>query len=82
MTRCHDGMGFLHAAQLFPLDEVHLWLPGPGEDHTAASGVAYSIVRCRRLGNACYECGARLTDDADREAVDAVLKRLIWETGG
>jgi len=78
---CQDGLGFIHAAQVFPLDEVRLWLPDVGDDH-AANGVAYSIVRCRRVGNAYYECGARLIEDDDgREIVDAVLKRLIWETG-
>jgi hypothetical protein len=44
------GLGILHHEQLLPGDEATIWLP---------NGRRYLLrtIRCRRLGENCYECG-------------------------
>jgi len=48
------GVGFLHAAQLFPEEQCELWLP------TRITEVVVS--NCRRLGSRCYLIGARFAE--------------------
>lgn len=51
-----SGIGFLHATQLYPEDEVAIWLP--------MRRLVYSVRRCRRLDAQCYLVGATLADGA------------------
>jgi len=46
------GIGFYVREQLFPCERARLWLP---------NGIVRDvvIVRCRRVKDHCYECGAR-----------------------
>lgn len=46
-----NGIAFLHESQLFPEEEITLWLP--------LGKLTYSIRRCRRHNERCYEIGAR-----------------------
>jgi hypothetical protein len=46
------GMGLLAPLQLFPMERVNLRMSDGRE-------CQLEIVRCRRVGNGCYECGAR-----------------------
>ena len=48
-----DGAGFLHSAQLFPGERVVLWLPTGRRE--------YTVARCVRHNDACYEIGAELS---------------------
>lgn len=48
-----DGVGFLHSAQLFPGERVQLWLPTGRRE--------YTVVRCLRHNDSCYEIGAELS---------------------
>jgi hypothetical protein len=48
-----QGAGFLHSAQLFPGERVRLWLPTGCRE--------YSVVRCARHNDSCYEIGAELS---------------------
>ena len=50
-----QGVGFLHAAQLFPGERVRLSL--------ATGRLVYMVTRCIRHNDACYEIGAELTRD-------------------
>ena len=45
------GMGFYCGEQLFPCENVSLWLPNGTNPEMA-------IVRCLRIKENCYECGA------------------------
>lgn len=49
VSRC--GMGFLHSEPLYPRERMTIILPD-------ASCRTIEVVRCRRLGAACYEVGA------------------------
>lgn len=46
-----NGIAFLHEVQLFPEEEITLWLP--------LGKLTYSISRCRRHNERCYEIGAK-----------------------
>ena len=46
------GAGFLHAAHLYPGEHVRLWLP--------TGSVEYTVVRCQRYNESCYEIGAQI----------------------
>jgi hypothetical protein len=48
-----DGAGFLHSAQLFPGERVELWFPTGRRE--------YTVARCVRHNDACYEIGAELS---------------------
>jgi hypothetical protein len=47
-----QGVSFLHAAQLFPEERVELTLP--------TGRILYTVVRCQRHNDRCYEVGAML----------------------
>ena len=49
------GAGFLHAAHLYPGEHVRLWLP--------TGCVTYTVVRCQRHNDSCYEIGAEIAPD-------------------
>lgn len=49
-----DGICFLHAEQLFPHEQLLLWLP-VGKRH-------FEVARCRRVNSRCYEIGARVKE--------------------
>src|SRR6185436_120753 len=49
-----QGCSFLHVEQLFPGERVGLTLP--------TGTVSYTIVRCVRHNDRCYEMGAQLTE--------------------
>jgi hypothetical protein len=53
-----SSVGFLHADQLFPLENVRLFLANGGK-------IDVTIRRCVRLQESCYECGAEI-DSTDR----------------
>ena len=44
------GMGVISPVQLFPRQRVQLWM-------SPQRSYSLEIVRCRRLGANCYECG-------------------------
>ena len=46
------GAGFLHAGPIFPGERVRLWLP--------TGGLEYTVVRCARHHELCYEIGAEI----------------------
>ena len=46
-----SGLAFLCEKQLFPCQEAGVWL-------AEGQRGAIRIVRCRRIGERCYECGA------------------------
>lgn len=48
------GLRFLYDEQLFPGEQVKIWLPD-----TELQG---EVIRCRRLASHCYEIGVRLVD--------------------
>jgi hypothetical protein len=47
-----QGASFLHAVQLFPGERVELTLP--------TGRIPYTVVRCLRHNDRCYEVGAEL----------------------
>jgi hypothetical protein len=47
-----DGICFLHSEQLFPHEQLVLWLP--------VGKKCFEVARCRRLNGRCYEIGARM----------------------
>ena len=47
-----QGASFLHVAQLFPGERVELTL--------ATGRIPYTVMRCRRHNDACYEIGAEI----------------------
>ena len=47
-----QGASFLHFAQLFPGERVELTLP--------TGRIPYTVVRCLRHNDACYEIGAEI----------------------
>jgi hypothetical protein len=49
------GAGFLHAAPLYPGERLRLWLP--------TGSLEYTVVRCARHHEACYEIGAEIAAD-------------------
>lgn len=51
------GIGFISPVQLFPLDRVTLLIPGPKK-------TTLQISRCKRLADACYQCGGTFVDAA------------------
>ena len=46
-----SGMGLISPVQLFPLEEVQIWLP-------ERAAINLRVVRCERLDDRCYACGA------------------------
>jgi PilZ domain len=46
------GIGFLSPVQLLPLEQIKLYLPKAVVHHL-------EVTRCRRLEQACYDCGAQ-----------------------
>jgi PilZ domain len=46
-----QGLGFLSPVQLMPKERVKLQLP--------TAELSLEVARCRRVDNACFECGAR-----------------------
>jgi hypothetical protein len=44
------GMGIISPVQLFPRQRVQLWM-------SPQRSYSLEVVRCRRLGTNCYECG-------------------------
>ncbi len=60
-----ESISFLHSQQLFPLDRVRLWVE-------AGVCMKVKIVRCRRIEDRCFECGARLlSNEGDDKEVGA-----------
>jgi hypothetical protein len=53
ISRC--GVVLLHAEQIFPCEEVRIFLPN-------SMTLLTEIRRCRRLQETCYECGAQIID--------------------
>ena len=53
ISRC--GVVLLHADQIFPCEEVRIFLPN-------SMTVRAEIRRCRRLQETCFECGAQIID--------------------
>ncbi len=47
-----SGIAFLHSQQVFPMEQLLLVLPD-------CKPRCIEIVRCRRLGDSCYQIGAR-----------------------
>jgi hypothetical protein len=47
-----QGIGFLHSEQLFPGEQITLWLP--------IGKLAYVVERCVEHNDNCYEIGAKL----------------------
>ena len=52
-----SGIGFLHAAELYPGERVTLWL--------ATGPVATEVARCVRHESRCYEIGVRFARAGD-----------------
>jgi len=50
VSKC--GMGLLVHEQLFPEERISV--------HFMGRRALATVVRCRRLGKRCYECGAKL----------------------
>ncbi len=48
-----SGVGFLHAAPVYPGERVRLWLP--------TGSVECTVVRCARHHESCYEIGAEIS---------------------
>ena len=57
LSRC--GVSFLHSEQLFPGEQVLLWLPGGKRP--------YSVVRCVQRQENCFEIGAALAEPVSEE---------------
>jgi hypothetical protein len=49
------GAGFMHAAPVYPGERVRLWLP--------TGSLEYTVVRCSRHHELCYEIGAEIASD-------------------
>ena|SRR5579872_2634889 len=52
-TISRQGCSFLHFAQLFPGEQVELTLP--------TAHIPYTVVRCVRHNDQCFEIGAKIT---------------------
>jgi hypothetical protein len=64
----HSSVGFLHAAQLFPCENVSLcFFDGTKVDLT--------IRRCRRLQQSCYSCGGQI--DTKNRLTIQTMRKLI-----
>jgi len=50
-----EGAGFLHATHVYPGERLRLWLPTGGHE--------YTVVRCARHHQSCYEIGAQIASD-------------------
>jgi hypothetical protein len=50
-----SGIAFLHSDQLFPGEQVSLWLPGGKR--------SYIVERCVELNDHCFEIGASVADN-------------------
>jgi hypothetical protein len=48
-----QGVGFLSPVQLMPREKVQLALP--------SAELKLEVSRCRRVDNACFDCGGRFT---------------------
>ena len=55
ISRC--GVVLLHAEQIFPCEEVRIFLSN-------GMTLLAEIRRCQRLQESCYECGAQIIDSA------------------
>lgn len=56
-----DGVGFVAPQQFLPLEHLRLLLPGP-------KSYDIQVVRCRRLGERCYDCGAHFIGELGQYA--------------
>jgi len=61
------GMRLLYGEQLFPKEEVSIWLPS-----TELHG---EVTRCRRLSATCYETGVRLDAPLPTWLLKAAIRR-------
>jgi hypothetical protein len=61
------GVRLLYDEQLFPREEVCIWLPG-----TELHG---EVARCRRLSAKCYEAGVRLDAPFPSSLLKAAVRR-------
>ena len=52
------GVGLYAPIQLFPKEQLEIWI------FPARRKLALEMVRCRRKGPACYECGTRMVKRA------------------
>lgn len=59
------GLAFLHVKQLFPLDQVSVWLE-------SLLCLRVEVARCRRIEDCCFECGARLLSKRTVESEELV----------
>lgn len=55
------GIGFYSPLNILPRKTVQIWLPGR---HV----LPLVVQRCRRVGDRCYECGAKFIVDAPKGA--------------
>lgn len=49
------GLVFLHEEQIFPCENVRVWLPNGTSPRLA-------VTRCNRVQHKCYECGAQFAE--------------------
>lgn len=51
-----NSVSFLHTSQLYPSENLHLWLPNRRR--------SFRVSNCRRFNDRCYLIGAIAVDDA------------------
>lgn len=66
------GLSFLHHDQLFPGDEVEIYLPG-------CAPVNLQVARCTKRGARCYICGARGLTADDRQMLIKLVRTCANE---
>ena len=69
MNISRGGLAFLHSEQLFPRQQICIWMQG-GVKHEL------QVVRCHQLNDRCFEVGARFTVGLDHTVVSALLKHF------
>lgn len=62
------GLAFLHSEQLFPRQQICIFLPGGVQ-------LDLQVVRCRQLHERCFEVGARFAVAVDHATMSDLLKQ-------
>ncbi|MBX7165973.1 MAG: PilZ domain-containing protein [Pirellulales bacterium] len=64
------GLSLLCHKQLFPGDEVEIYLPGTQK-------TILRIARCTKRGRRCYVCGAGAATDEDRRVLTQLVRSCV-----
>ena len=67
-TISRGGLIFLHSEQLFPSQQIRIYLPGGMPQDL-------QVVRCRQLHERCFEVGARFALELHHATVSVFLKQ-------